>query len=55
MMMMMMMIRRRTSLARRTRATRGVTSPTRRSLMVKLILVKSGSPIMRAPTPILVV
>jgi hypothetical protein len=37
---------------RRTRATRGVTSPTRRrSPMVKLTLVKNASPMMRSPTP----
>jgi hypothetical protein len=52
---MMMMTRRRISPTRRTRATREVISPTRRSPMVKLILVKSGTPMMRAPTPIVMV
>jgi hypothetical protein len=50
---MMMMTRRRASHIRRIRATRGVTSPTR-SLMVKLVLVKNGSLMMRSPTVIVI-
>jgi hypothetical protein len=40
---------------RRTRATRGVKSPTRRSPRVNLTLVKNGSPMMKAPTSIVMV
>jgi hypothetical protein len=40
---------------RRTRATREVISPTRRSPMVKLTLGKNGGPMMRAPTLIVMV
>jgi hypothetical protein len=47
---MMMMTRRRTNPTRRTRATREVIKPTKRSPMVKLTLVKNESPMMRAPT-----
>jgi hypothetical protein len=46
----MMMRTRRTSPPRRTRATREVISPTRRSPIVKLTLDKNRSPMMRAPT-----
>jgi hypothetical protein len=52
---MVMMTRRRTSSTRRTRATREVISLTRRSPMVKLTLVKNGRPMMRAPTPVVMV
>jgi hypothetical protein len=52
---LMMMTRIRASPTRRTRATRGVTSPTRRSPLVKLTLVKNGSLMMRAPTLIVMV
>jgi hypothetical protein len=51
----MMMTRRRTSPTRRTRATREVISPRRRSPMMKLTLVKNGSTMMRALTPIVIV
>jgi hypothetical protein len=52
---MMMMTRTRASPTRRTRATKGVTSPTIRSPRVKLTLIKNGSPMMRAPTLIVMV
>jgi hypothetical protein len=52
---MIMMTKSRISPTRRTRATREVISPTRRSPMVKLIFIKSGSPMMRAPTLIVIV
>jgi hypothetical protein len=52
---MRMMKRRSTSPTRRRRTTREVTSPTRRSPMVKLTLDKNGTPMMRAPTPIVTV
>jgi hypothetical protein len=50
---MTVMIRRSTSHIRRTRATKEVTSPTKRSPMVKLTSGKNGSAKMRAPTPII--
>jgi hypothetical protein len=45
--------KRNTSPTRRTRTTREVTSPTRRSPMVKLTFDKNETPMMRAPTPIM--
>jgi hypothetical protein len=47
---MIMRTRRRVSSIRRTRATKEVISLIRRSPMAKLILVKNGSSMMRAPT-----
>jgi hypothetical protein len=52
---MMMMTRRSTSPSRRIRTTREMTSPTRRSPMVKLTSGKNGSPMMRASTQIVMV
>jgi hypothetical protein len=49
----MMMMKRRISSTRRTRATKRVISPIRRSPMAKLTLVKNGIPMMKAPTPIM--
>jgi hypothetical protein len=43
------------SFTRMTRATKGVISPTRKSPMMKPTLVKNGSSMMRAPTPIAMV
>jgi hypothetical protein len=47
---MIMRTRRRVSSTRRTRATKEVISLIRRSPMAKLILIKNGSSMMRAPT-----
>jgi hypothetical protein len=52
---MMMMTRRRVSYTRRTRAIKRVISPTKRSHMVKLTLIKNESLMMRAPTLIAMV
>jgi hypothetical protein len=46
---------RKKSFTRMTRATKGVISPTRKSPMVKPTLVKNGSSMMRAATPIAMV
>jgi hypothetical protein len=51
---LMMMIKRRTNPTRRTMTTREVTNHTR-SPLVKVILIKNESPIMRAPTLIVIV
>jgi hypothetical protein len=52
---MIMMIRRRVSSTRRKRATKRMINTTRRSPMAKLTLVKNGIPMMRAPTPMIMV
>jgi hypothetical protein len=52
---MMIITRIRVSSIKRIRAIKRVISPTRRSSMAKLTLVKNESLMMRAPTPIAMV